>query len=191
MFDQPKERQLEELLDTLLFEYSAVSPRPGLEARILSGLRARADRRRRKWSLAVGLTVAAAVLVVGLAIDRHPKPASNESAKVVAVVPVLRDRKANTPTSSSSTMRSSARVGNRDRAKPPNLIQVADAMRGEGRLIFEQEKLYLAPAPEPEPATAAQQETVTPTISIQELGVKPIAIKELSSEKETDKEGRL
>ena len=88
-------------------------------------------------------------------------------------------------------MRSSARVGNRDRANPPNLLQVADAMRGEGRLIFEQEKLYLAPAPHPEPTTAAEQETVTPTISIQELGVEPIAIKELSSEKETDKEGRL
>ena len=64
-------------------------------------------------------------------------------------------------------------------------------MHGERRLIFEQEKLYLYPAPAPDPEPVTEEETAAPSISIQELGVQPIAIKELNTEKESDKEGRL
>jgi len=66
-----------------------------------------------------------------------------------------------------------------------------DAIHRESSLVFEHEKLYLDPASQPSPEVAGEQEAAAPSISIQDLGVKPIAIKELTPEKETDEEGKL
>ena len=40
MFDEQKDEPLDELLNDLLSEYSVVEPRPGLQTKILAGLRA-------------------------------------------------------------------------------------------------------------------------------------------------------
>ena len=199
MFDQRKDHQLEELLDTVLSEYSAVSPRPGLELRILAGVRARTAQRRRSWMF-VFATTSAAVVIAGLATNcRSMKSTSSDrSAKVLAVAPSLRNgRETSAPKAGligSSPVRSmwnSSHARNQDRANPPDLLEVVDAMHGEGRPSFQQEKLYLHPgvAQDLEPAT--EEETAAPSISIRKLGVEPIAIKELAAEKETDKEGKL
>jgi hypothetical protein len=79
----------------------------------------------------------------------------------------------------------------KEHSNPPSLLQVVDAMHRESSLVFEHEKLYLDPAPQPSPALVGEQEASAPGISIQDLGVKPIAIKELTPEKETDEEGKL
>jgi hypothetical protein len=68
---------------------------------------------------------------------------------------------------------------------------VVDAMHRESNLVFEHEKFYLDPAPQSDPRPAPEQEASAPVISIQDLGVKPIAIKELTPDKGTDEEGKL
>lgn len=76
MADQDKERQLDDLLDSLLSQYASAEPRPGLETRVLaqiaesrngSGVRATSLR----WLIAGGgLVVSAVALVVLLLVFR-------------------------------------------------------------------------------------------------------------------------
>jgi hypothetical protein len=68
MVDQEKDKQMDEMLDSLLASYSSVEPRPGMEMRILANLRD-AERREStapgwnwKW-LWAGMAVAAAIIV--------------------------------------------------------------------------------------------------------------------------------
>lgn len=68
MADQEKDKQMDEMLDSLLASYSSVEPRPGMEMRILANLRD-AERREStapgwnwKW-LWAGMAVAAAIIV--------------------------------------------------------------------------------------------------------------------------------
>lgn len=67
MAEQDKEQELEELLDSMLREYSAVDPRPGLETRILANIR-EASAKHRPWFVVTawtwgGVAVTVAVLV--------------------------------------------------------------------------------------------------------------------------------
>ena len=76
--NQEKERQMDEMLDSLLAAYSSAEPRPGLETRILASLRDAPSReaspswRNFKW-LWAGAAVAAAIIVAVLLIGgrRH------------------------------------------------------------------------------------------------------------------------
>jgi hypothetical protein len=191
MFDERKERQLDQVLHALLSEYSAQAPRPGLEGRILAGLRARAARRRRTWTLTLAAPTAAALLIAVVMSSRKPilLPSHDPSP---ATPTVASNRSA---TVAPSLERSGPQIHEIRRTKepsnPPSLLQVVDAMHRESSLVFEHEKLYLDPAPQPSPKLGGEQEAAAPGISIQDLGVKPIAIKELTPEKETDEEGKL
>jgi hypothetical protein len=191
MFDERKERQLDEVLDALLSEYSAQAPRPGLERRILAGLRARATRRRRIWTLTLAAPTAAALLLGLVMTSRKPIPLPSHHAS--PATPTIAGN--HSATVAPSPERSGSHNLNTRRTKehsnPPNLLQVVDAMHRESSLVFEHEKLYLDPAPQPGPVPVGEQEASAPSISIQDLGVKPIAIKELTPEKETDEEGKL
>ena len=191
MFDERKERQLDQVLDGLLSEYSAEAPRPGLEGRILAGLRARVARRRRIWTLTLAAPAAAALLIGVVMTSRKPilLPSHDPSP---ATPTIARDHSA---TLAPLLERSGSPNLDTRRAKehsnPPSLLQVMDAMHRESNLVFEHEKLYLDPAPQLAPELAGEQEASAPGIGIQDLGVKPIAIKELTPEKETDEEGKL
>jgi hypothetical protein len=191
MFDERKERQLDQVLDALLSEYSSQAPRPGLEKRILAGLRARAARRRRIWTLTLAAPTAAALLIGVVMNSRKPilLPSHDPSS---ATPTVARNHSAMLAPSlerSGSPNLNTRRT--KEHSSPPSLPQVMDAMHRESSLVFEHEKLYLDPAPQPSPELAGEQEAAAPSISIQDLGVKPIAIKELTPEKETDEEGKL
>lgn len=69
MADQDKEKQVDELLDSLLSQYASVEPRPGLETRVLAQI---AQSRRNselgvkgwRWLVAGGALVASAVALV-------------------------------------------------------------------------------------------------------------------------------
>ena len=74
MADREKDRQVDEILDSLLADYSAVEPRPGLETRILANLREAEGREvspgwwKVKWLWAgavVAAIIVAAILIVG------------------------------------------------------------------------------------------------------------------------------
>jgi len=191
MFDERKERQLDQVLDALLSEYSAHAPRPGLEKRILAGVRARATQRRRIWTLTLAAPTAAALLIAVVMTSRKPIPLpSHYSSPATLTVAGNHSATAAPPVErSGSPNREIRRM--KEQANPPSVLQVVDAMHRENSLVFEHEKLYLDPAPQPGPELPGEQEAAAPSIGIQDLGVKPIAIKELTPEKETDEEGKL
>jgi hypothetical protein len=76
MADQEKERHIEEMLDSLLANYSAAEPRPGLETRILAKLQGAAGNESSagwwnfKWIWA-GMVVAAVIVAAVLINGRH------------------------------------------------------------------------------------------------------------------------
>ena len=191
MFDERKERQLDQVLDDFLSRYSAHAPQPGLERRILAGLRERAARRRRIWTLTLAAPTAAALLIGVVMNSRKPirLPSHYPSPATPTIAGSHSAAVAPSPERSGSQTHEIRRT--QGHANPPGLLQVVDAMHRESSLVFEHEKLYLDPAPQPGPELAVEQEAVAPSIGIQDLGVKPIAIKELTPEKETDEEGKL
>jgi hypothetical protein len=76
MADQERERQLDHLLDSLLSQYSAAEPRPGLETRVLARLAEsakdnQAPVRRPWWFIAgAGIAAATAALMIVLFVSR-------------------------------------------------------------------------------------------------------------------------
>lgn len=75
MTDRNKDKHLDELLDSMLSAYSRAEPRPGLENRILAGVRQAAGRPvsqvwNWKW-LWAGMAVAAALLLFTVWAGRH------------------------------------------------------------------------------------------------------------------------
>ncbi|HSK44407.1 MAG TPA: hypothetical protein VLA83_11035, partial [Candidatus Binatia bacterium] len=76
MADQEKDREMDEMLDSLLANYSSAEPRPGLEARILANLREAEEKEAPhgwwnfKWIWA-GLVAAAIVMAAVLINGRH------------------------------------------------------------------------------------------------------------------------
>lgn len=76
MADQGKEKQLDDLLDSLLSQYASAEPRPGLETRVLAQIaESRSDHKARaaslRWLIAGGgLALAATALVVVLMVFR-------------------------------------------------------------------------------------------------------------------------
>ena len=95
--DDKEKRFVDELLDASLRQYASAEPGPGLEGRVLAGVRAQQEvaRRRTTWAWAVG-TAAAAAMVTLLVIYRprqQPTPSpvtakapANLSAPAVATV---------------------------------------------------------------------------------------------------------
>jgi hypothetical protein len=92
MADQEKDKQMDEMLDTLLAAYSSAEPRPGLETRILANLRDASGREasptswkfRWLWAGAVA-TIAAlvfAVLVFRTVEKPHPLKTATDDREV-------------------------------------------------------------------------------------------------------------
>ena len=73
MADQEKDKQMDEMLDSLLTAYSSAEPRPGLETRILANLRDAQSREAKpaawnfKW-LWAGMAVAVALIIIAVAL---------------------------------------------------------------------------------------------------------------------------
>lgn len=195
MFDEQQHKHLDELLDSLLSKYSAEAPRPGLEMRILAGLRARTAKPRRRWTLAVAAP-AAAVLLMALVMNWSTAILLRDASPPPAIANIVRNEGSDKPTVLPSQAGSSSRSASsrmKSYSDRPRLVEVVDAMQGEGSPVFEQQKLYLAPETEPEPASAREQDIdiQAPSISIHDLGLQPIAIKDLSPKKDIDEKGKL
>ena len=73
--DQEKDRQTDEMLDSLLANYSSAEPRPGLETRILANLREAEKKAPQGWWnfkwIWAGAVAAAVVIAMVLVNVRH------------------------------------------------------------------------------------------------------------------------
>jgi hypothetical protein len=193
MAEDKRDRELDASLDSMLADYSAAEPRPGLEIRLRAGLRAHAARRRRTWVMACA-AAAAVVLVVAIAGLRSSRPIAphndvpsiaSQPPSVFVATPVPRPQRVKaTPR---STPERPAVSENRSQL----LLQTINVMPSADNLVFEHEKSYLALAPQREPEPAPPSATSAPGISIQDLGVPSIEIKELPSGNSNDSKGTL
>src|SRR5260370_9508686 len=68
MADQDKDEHLDEMLDSLLANYSSAEPRPGFETRILATVRSQRQKRKLTlgWIFASGLATGSAVVAIAL-----------------------------------------------------------------------------------------------------------------------------
>ena len=93
MADQEKDRQIDDMLDSLLATYSSAEPRPGLETRILANLRDAEENKspagwwNLKW-LWAGMVTAAIIVAALLISGRHRvEPPTHVIVKTSPAVP--------------------------------------------------------------------------------------------------------
>jgi hypothetical protein len=88
MSDQNQDKHLDELLDSMLSEYSSVEPGPGLETRVLARVREAEGREAPAWRnwkwLWAGVAAAGAVLLLGMWMGRL-RPGTRPSNRVVRI----------------------------------------------------------------------------------------------------------
>jgi hypothetical protein len=160
MADQKKDKQMDEMLDSLLANYSSAEPRPGLENRILAHLRAAAEKKASEgwWKLKwfwVG-AVAAAIIIAALLINGRQHVATPTNVVVKNSQPVLHPEiQPNVPVAG----REIAKI-HRRKPSQPTLLQNATLALNQRPAVFptptplsEQEKLllrYLAGTPREE-----------------------------------------
>jgi hypothetical protein len=192
MTDPRNDQQLDELLDSLLSDYGAVEPRPGLEMRIRATLRARAAQQRRRWMVVFAASAAIVVLGVSIAGTLLLRPAAPRNVVVqkpspepvpvsAGTVPPLPRQK-----TTEVTHPRQAKLG--EQSNTPILLQIANAIPAEDNLVFEHQKLYLTAAPQQEQEPVEEPQPSAPNVSIQHLDARPIEIKELSSAKDIGSE---
>lgn len=94
MADQEKDRQMQidDMMDSLLANYSLAEPRPGLETRILANLREAEKKASQGWwnfkRLWAGVVAAAIIMAAVLISGRHPiTPPANVIVKINQPVP--------------------------------------------------------------------------------------------------------
>jgi hypothetical protein len=92
MADQEKNREMDEMLDSLLASYSSAEPRPGLETRILANLREAEKEAAHGWWnfkwLWAGVVAAAIIVAAGLISGRHRvEPPTHVVVKTNPLVP--------------------------------------------------------------------------------------------------------
>lgn len=189
MADQETDRELNTLLDSLLAEYSSVEPRPGIEDRIQATLKAAAARRQRIWLLTFvssAAVAAALVLLIFITEARTAKPNAPAYA-------VRQPSSQSLPDHHPAKLPLHPRPKRNGNAKDNSLKALPDASQVALQVastspIFEHEESYLRPdtppAAEADPAPVHEQQAAIPSISIQDLGVRPIEIKQLNAEKD-------
>ena len=73
--DDKQKQFVNELVDAALRNYSGGGPRPGLETRILAGVRVRQEAARRRAAWLWSASLASLALMVALVVARWPRPA--------------------------------------------------------------------------------------------------------------------
>src|SRR6266849_511148 len=94
MPEQEKDKQLDDLLESLLSTYSSENPRPGMETRILATVSAqKAEKDRRKllfrWIVGVAAAAATASAVTLIAVSLTRSMSLPEPPSTIATAPVL------------------------------------------------------------------------------------------------------
>jgi len=179
--DDNEKRFVNELLDASLRRYAGAEPRPGLEGRVLAGVRTRqqAARRRTAWAWAIGITTVAtmvALLVIHLP-RRQPAP-----------LPAIAKGPANVSAPAATTLAPPVqpRLPRRPRRRaPPAQVDTRPQQFPTPRPLSEQEKLLVAYAQalkgSSTPASAwrsdqyQEHDLEIPPLSIAAIKIEPLA----------------
>jgi hypothetical protein len=178
--DDKEKRFVDELLDASLRRYASTEPRPGLEGRVLAGVRARqqAARRRTVWAWGMGLAAVAAMVTLLLIYWPRQQPEH---------LPVIANRPANI--SAPAVARVIPRVQPplpRQPVRPaaPSMVDTRPQQFPTPRPLSEQEKLLLAyakslngssDASAPQADMDVEHDLEIPPISIAAIKIEPLA----------------
>ena len=88
------QRFADELLDAALRRYASIEAQPGLEGRVLAGVRGRqaSNRRRTAWAWAGGLAAAAAIVIVLVVTLPRQRRVPSVGAAVTQLAPIVSSR---------------------------------------------------------------------------------------------------
>src|SRR5258708_35009296 len=87
MAGQDKDKELDDLLESLVSTYSVAEPRPGLETRILATMEGHATQRQRRWLFVFAASVAAVLLAVLVANVRNVEPSITDHMRTQETPP--------------------------------------------------------------------------------------------------------
>jgi hypothetical protein len=138
MADQEKHQHLDEMLDSLLANYSSAEPRPGFETKILATVRSQRQKRKLTlgWIFAGGLATGSAVIAIALSQRMTlPEPPAIITAKTS--VPTIVRRATEAVRSTRRTKPSAPQV------PAPVVAEVKQEVFPSPTPLTEQEKLLL------------------------------------------------
>jgi hypothetical protein len=181
--DDKEKSFIDELLDASLRHYASAEPRPGLEGRVLAGVRARqeAARRRSAWPWAVGVAAVAAMVTLLVIHWPHQQPAP---------LPVTAKAPANLSAPAVAKIVTPARPP-MPRPAPPRRVDTRPEQFPTPRPLSEQEKLLLVYAQSLKGSSAAsawkadedpEHELEIPALSIAAIQIEPLASPEKSGD---------
>jgi hypothetical protein len=194
------------MLDSLLASYSSAEPRPGMGTRIVATLEAHARQRRRNWVLVFAESVAVVLLAVAITNARNPKQGvtvknNDVPRQLPAVSPGNIGKIApTTQTAIKPLVQRRREIPDKNDANNQAILQMANLTQ----LHLLADDSPSEPAPpyptpvrrqNPEPAIA--QLPPAAVISVRDLGVPTMEIKELTptkeltSAKDADEKGNL
>ena len=197
--EQERDRAAEQWLDDAIGHLRDTGPRPGLETRVLSGLRLRVQQRRRRWTLVLAGS-AAAVLVVALVASRprsrrtvpetvQKDPPANTQ---VSPLPVVADGKQSPKKGPHVHENHEAAVTRGD--SNPTFRPVREAreasfpsaapLNEQGRLL----QAYLRQTPPQQLASMATRQASLSSLESEDLSIAPLQIADLTPKAEATKD---
>jgi len=192
MADQNQDKQLDDLLESMLSTYSDVEPRPGLTTRILATLKEHSARRQLRWVFSFAASTAIVLLILLVLNMRSAKQdttAQNDPQKPPEALSGAVKRGVPALTAANTRFVGQRRQVVANSVTNKAILQMAEVSRENASIdnsISEPETLSLAPAPRQETEPAIAQLMSTPNMSIRDLGVRVIEIKELNPTKDLD-----
>ena len=197
--EQERDRVAEQWLDEAVGYLRDAGPRAGLETRVLAGLRAHAERRRRRWTLVLAVS-AVAVLAVGLVASwprarhsapemvRQNPPSQNQVSPLPIVVKVEQPPKKSHPVRRESQEVNFASGGRSLIPRPTFETREATfpspaPLNEQGRLL----QAYLRETPPQQLALIAARQASLSSLESEDLNIAPLQITDLTPKAETTK----
>lgn len=194
--EQERDRAAEQWLDEAIGHLRDAGPRAGLETRVLAGLRAHAEQGRRRWTLVLAGSAAAALVVALVAswprarhstpeIVRQNAPAQTQVSPLPAVVKVEQ------PPKKAHRVHEFREVSSGSRAPILRTVEVREAtfpspapLNEQGRLL----QAYLRQTPPQQLALMAARQQSSSSLEIEDINIAPLQIKDLTPKAEGEKD---
>jgi hypothetical protein len=198
--EQERDRAAEQWLDEAIGHLRDAGPRAGLETRVLAGLRAHAERRRRRWHWVLAGCAAAMLLVALLAsrprsrqstpdiVQQNP-PTQTQAAPLPAVASVKQPPKRSPhvgevrEVSVAGAGRSLILTPARE-AREATFPSGAAPLNEQGKLL----QAYLRQTPPQQLALIAARQPSTSSLESEDLNIAPLQIADLTPKTESTKD---